>query len=445
MPRFQLEVRDASSVRVTSQMLVLAACLSAAWLYSAEVKAQQKSGADRFAVDLVTLKSGDRLRGALLGASADGTVSMAVQREWLKRSRPRFYEEATRFETASARLIATTLRDRIRVWQKQGGQSDALAAFLRLQLDDAENALKKLGDDAQGPSSQFVMLALPKSDITYHFVQPPNNRKIALLAWEERLKDVEQREASDLLVELKRRGLNPDVDTANLTARLPAEEQSDDQWAARQAIIEFHYEKKIEFQGMGQTLFRTGGEKQPGLDQLLPQLLPQLLEGQLAGQLGDLLNEPALRQQVPGANKSVGAAGLDLKPAIATAEQERVRGFRVARLDLQIAQGRARVTQQFVARLSNGQWKTIWQSDVTGDAAQARPEAQQQIKQDPQIAQALKLLESLSPGADQQVNVALKFGAATMDAQKKSDAQFYEFRYRFLQSLASPPLTWNNN
>ena len=102
MPRFQLEVRDASSVRVTSQMLVLAACLSAAWLYSAEVKAQQKSGADRFAVDLVTLKSGDRLRGALLGASADGTVSMAVQREWLKRSRPRFYEEATRFETASA-------------------------------------------------------------------------------------------------------------------------------------------------------------------------------------------------------------------------------------------------------------------------------------------------------------------------------------------------------
>ena len=445
----RLHVREVVLVRVTNCCFTFALWLAlcAGGLPSDNAEAQQKAGANRFAVDLVTLKSGERLRGALLGVSDDGSVSMVVQREWLRSSRPDFYERSTRNETAAGVRIATIRRDRIRDWQKEGSHLDALSAFLRLELEEAEAALDKLSDVKKGGvTSQFVMLALARSDITYHFVQPPANRQVAMLAWSERLKDVEQREVTDLVTELKRRGLDPSVDTANLTTRVPVEDQDASQWAARQAIIEFHFEKKIEFQGMGQTLFRTGtGGKPVGLDQLLPQLLPQLLQSQLADQLGGLLDDPALRRNLPGGNKPAEASKLDLQPAIATAEEEQVRGFRVTQLDLNLAQGRARVIQRFVARLPNGQWQTIWQADVTGDASQARPEDLQQIKQDPQLAQALKLLQNIAPGADQQMSTALKFGAATMDAQKKADAQFFEFRDRFVQTLASPPLTWKRD
>ena len=43
--------------------------------------AQNKVGPARFAVDLVTLNSGKRLRGAFLGIDAKGVVTMALQRD----------------------------------------------------------------------------------------------------------------------------------------------------------------------------------------------------------------------------------------------------------------------------------------------------------------------------------------------------------------------------
>ena len=56
------------------------------------------------------------------------------------------------------------------------------------------------------------------------------------------------------------------------------------------------------------------------------------------------------------------------------------------------------------------------------------------------MKQALDKVKSLNLGADDQIDQAIRFGAATMAAQQATDARFFEFRDRYLKHLDGPPL-----
>jgi hypothetical protein len=405
--------------------------------------AQRKKGLTRFAADMVTLKSGERLRGALLGEQPDGTVSMAVQRKWLEKNEAEMYRTVTETEAQAAARQSTQLRDRLRRWIDEQADANTLVAFLETELDRVDEQVDRLNDrPGGGLGTQFVMLSLPKNRLDFWFAQPPENRRVAGLAWSERLADVETREVGDLIEELKSKRIDPERDTFRLTDRVPGRAQSDREWAARQAIVEFEYGKRVEFQGMGSTLLRTGtGAKKIGMEQMLAEMLPQLLQSQLTNQLGglsDLLNEPGLggnRPKAPAPRKP------DLSKAIEAARQEKVRGFRVTQLELNINQKVARVVGSFVARMPDGEWVTVWSETVNGDATQARPELRERIEKDPQVAGVLKTVKGLGLGIEQQLGTALQFGAATMEAQQQADRQFIEFRERHLDRLDNPPLS----
>ena len=60
--------------------------------------------------------------------------------------------------------------------------------------------------------------------------------------------------------------------------------------------------------------------------------------------------------------------------------------------------------------------------------------------QDPQIRTALDLVKSFGLGGDEQVKLAVRFGAATLEAQKQADSRFFEFRDRYLHRLDGPVL-----
>jgi len=404
--------------------------------------AQRKKGLTRFAADMVTLKSGERLRGALLGEQPDGTVSMAVQRKWLEKNEAEMYRTVTATETQSATRQSTQLRERLRRWIAEQSDANALVAFLETELERVDAQVDRLSDrPGEGLGTQFVMLSLPKNRLNFWFAQPPENRRVAGLAWSERLADVETREVGDLIEELKTKSIDPERDTFRLTDRVPGRGQSDREWAARQAIVEFEYGKRVEFQGMGSTLFRTGtGAKKVGMEQMLAEMLPQLLQSQLANQLGglgDLLNEPGLGGNRP---KESAPKKPDLSKAIGAARQEKVRGFRVTQLELNINSKVARVVGSFLARMPDGEWVTVWSETVNGDATQARPELRERIEKDPQVAGVLKTVKGLGLGIEQQLGTALQFGAATMEAQQQADRQFIEFRERYLDRLDNPPL-----
>ena len=402
--------------------------------------AQKKAGPARLAVDLVTLDGGKRLRGAFAGVDAEGVVSMAVQRSWLKKTRPEMYEEFTRNETARAKAVLTGLRARIQNWLNEKPESNSLVTFLEVELGRVDGQLSRL-DDARGNAvtSQFVMLKFPRRKAKYSFAQSAENRRIALLAWRERFEDVETREAADLEEQLRDRGIDPATEIPDLADRLPPTGQDDDEWAARRAIIEFELADKLEFQGIGKALIRTDdGAARVGLEQLLPEMLPQLLQDQLGGQLADLLQEPGRRPQAVAA-----AATPDFSSAIREAERLKVKGFRATTVELNLQRKQANVQTRFVAKLSDGTWEQIWAHKAVGDPSKPRPDIQRQIENDPQVAETLKLVKSLGLGAGGQLQTAMNFGAATMEAQKASDQEFFRFLDRFVKHLDGPSLSWS--
>ena len=407
----------------------------ATFVSGANLQAQNRS-LSRFAVDLVTLKSGERLRGAFMGRDAKGIVSMAVQREWLKQNEPKYLEALLAAEKESALAADQELIQRNEKWIAQNPKQDLLIAFLKGEIDESKDRIQTI--NKTGVDAQFVVVRFPDNRIRSKYSQQPSNRKIALLAWQESYKDVETREAEDLAKALDQDGLELDKEVVNLSSRLPIKRQSDREWAARQAIVEFAFGEQLEYQGTGTALFRTGKEQQIDLAKVLPQLLQNTLKTQLGG-LEDLLNEPGLNGRRPAANRA--NARPDFTKQIAEATKMGVRGFRVTSLDLNPTAGRAAVTGQFVARMPNGKWETIWESTITEDATKARPGAEFQIKNDPQLKQLTSLLNGLDGGLDGQLNTAIRFGGATMEAQKKADTKFFEFRDKYMRRLSSPTIS----
>ena len=417
-------------------LLVMATSCLLPILAAKPLAAQKQKGLRRFAVDMVTLKSGERLRGALLGPGADGQISMAVQREWLKATRREFYAKHVKDETASARQSLDTLLMRIEEWQNEEPASNLLNAFLEGERDRLQRVRKSL--DEGELETQFVVLRFPRTRVDFWFTQPPENRQVAAVAWQEELKDVERREVRDLLKELNNDGIDPAEESVELGSRLPPHSQSDREWTARRAIIEYHFGKKVDFQGMGSSLFRTGNG-QPQVN--VAQLLPELLQSQVTSQLGDLLNDPALGLNPPRRKKP---AQVDYSKAIATAAREGAGSFRVTQLKLDLQRRRATVSGQFFARMPDGRWEPVWAKSLIEDASKPRPDLEERIRKDPQIRQALDALKSIGGGLDAQLNIAMRFGAATMESQQKIDGEFSRFRSRYLRRLDSPPLEWAN-
>jgi hypothetical protein len=259
-----------------------------------------------------------------------------------------------------------------------------------------------------------------------------------MLAWRERFENVETREVVDLEKQLRDLGIDPAADVPDLADRLPAARQDDGQWAARRAIIEFELAGKLEFQGMGKSLVRTdAGAAKVGLEQLLPVLLPQLLQDQLGGQLADLLREPGVRPR-PAA-----VSTPDFSGAIREAERAKINGFRVTTVDLNLQRKQASVETRFLGKLPSGKWETIWSHKAVGDPSKPRPDIQRQIESDPQVADALKLVKSLGLGAGGELQTAMNFGAATMEAQKAADQEFFRFLDRYVKHLDGPSLSWS--
>ena len=418
-----------------------------------DAPAQRRSSQSDLAVDVVRLRSGERLLGAVLGNLPDGTVRMAVQRNWLRKALPEFYRSVVADEAAAQRSIIEGLIERIDRWVSEvearpGRENELrqLLGFLNDQRQQLQQRLDRLkagngeGGVGKGLDTQFVLLELPRNQLASRFVQPAERRRIALLSWRERFREVETQTVDQLREALESRKIDvaDDGQLVDLSDRVPPEAQSEVEWATRQAVVEFALGQRLEFQGISGALIRTDGDA-PQVD--LAAVLPQLLQSQLTSQLADLLNEPGLGNAGAGKAKAAGTASTAaLGPAIREAEQFGRRGFRVTQLDLDLPRGQARVTEQFVAKLPTGDWKVVWSETVTEDARKARDGAEEQIANDPQVKQLLQIAEQLGSAGDQ-VKTAVRFGAATMAAQQTATARFFAFRDRHTQRLDGPPLT----
>jgi hypothetical protein len=400
-------------------------------------RADKPVAVTELAVDQVSLKGGPRLLGAVLGREADGTLAFAVRRAWLKKAHVKFYEQALRDETAETRAAFIELGERIAEWRKVRKNEKELEFFLDKEVERVEKELKALEAGTREEDAVFVVVDLPPAKIDRVLTQPPQRRRIAQAAWREGLADIETRSTTGLEHELKQKKIEPVDDPDALLDLLPPRRQNDAAWAARQAIVEYRFCKPLDFQGTGDVVVRSGDNVK--VDDFAP-LIGELLKSVVGGDsLEDLLGAPP----AGGGRKPTGtnpAGEKWLASAVKIADSEGVAGFRVTRVEQNLAAKRAAVETRFVGRLPDGSWKSVWQQRVAADASKPRPDVEQQIENDPRVRAALQLFKTLGAQGDEQVKLAIRFGAATQEAQKEADSRFFEFRDRYLKQLDGPVL-----
>jgi len=404
-----------------------------AWSFVGSVLAAEPAVTE-LGVDLVAVKRGPRLLGAIVDRASDGTLTVAVSRAWLKGAHPRSFEEYRAAETVEHRLALEELRDRLKEWQKARPEPKTLAFFLNKEADRVTSELARLekpgGDE---PEPEFLLVSVPAANAERVVVQPPQRKQVAVVAWKEGLARVESRSVASLTKELEQRKIDVAKQRVDLSDRFPIRRQSADEWAARQAIVEFQLREPLDFQGTGDVIVQTG-DKAPA--PATGELLMAILRSQLEGQLADLLAEPGAKPA-----KRDGESEGSIKKASTVAEKADALGLRITRVTPDVAGGKVRVESQFVAKLANGKWKTVWSHSEQQDPTKVDPDVVDRIAQDPQVKGALEAIKSSGiVGGDAALRQALQFGAGTMQAQQAADERFLEFRDRYLQHLDVPLL-----
>ncbi|REK27891.1 MAG: hypothetical protein DWQ45_16435 [Planctomycetota bacterium] len=389
--------------------------------------------AARLCVDVVQVKRGRELRGSIVARSEDGSLTIAVRREWLEENEPRMAEDIAA-EEAEARIAARqTLIERTESWLDERSDDVELSAILRDELAAFRKAEEQPQPAEDAEPSEFVLIDVAADDLHRVFAQPARRKQVGLVAWQTGLERVEELRLPRLEQQLEDEGIDWQNAQVDLSDRLPAVAVDDDRaWAARRAIYEYAFRKRLDFQGTGDFIVEAGDGQQPAG----PELLIGLLQGGLGNDLSDLVEE-ALGQ---GGNKTKPKQPAWLDAASKIAEERGLTGFRVTRMEHNLAQNQVTVESQFIARMPGGKWETIWLHTQTEQANGDRQGLEDRIRQDEQLAEALKVLESLGLQGD--VDTALQYGAATMEAQQTADDKFYHFKDRYTKRLTGPPLRW---
>ncbi|HSG71421.1 MAG TPA: hypothetical protein VLA12_13455, partial [Planctomycetaceae bacterium] len=265
------------------------------------------------------------------------------------------------------------------------------------------------------------------------YAQPAQNRQLALAAWKLNLENVETNSAEDLAEELQELKVDLTQLDLNLSDRLPARADGEREWAARRAIVEHHFWRSIEFQGTTGFLVEAGaGTDQPELMELLPKIFNQ----ELTRQLGDLLgSEGGVPQQKSD----------PIAEATKTADDKNVSAVVITRLDQSLAEQRVSVEKLFLAKMPGGEWERVRSIVTTVDASKPRKALEDELANHEQINQIRDAVKALGlPGGDENLTIAIRFGAATMEAQKTSEESFEAFVKRYVQELDRPPLILGN-
>ena len=382
--------------------------------------------AQRFCVDIALLKGGVELRGAVLSRD-EKELRMAVQRSWVAAKHPDLMKQIDEDAAQQQAASRDVLKERIEAWKVERAADTRLVAVLHRELAKLAQAVNPAGE----PDSQFVVVVTPADRVRKVFTAPTASRQVALAAWSERLERVEETALTPLKAAVEKKRPDWQAGQVDLSDRLPTgQPQTADEWSARQAIFEYEYRERLDFQGTGNFVIRVGeGAEKPDLKTLFAKTAADALQGELGGLGLDLGLDPAAQPNKPSDWQTT---------AIEQAKTRKLKGFRVTRIPKITGSGPATVTVSFFARRSDGNYRVLWSNELTTDPATIKPEALDRLQQDPQVQEIQKIASALSLGND--AATAIRFGAAVQASLDASETRFFEFRQRYNDSLDGPPL-----
>ncbi len=410
-----------------------ATCLLLLLVVEASSGQRPRVSPKRLAVDVVSVQRGPQLYGAVLAGNATEGLTMAVERSWLEKTWPRYYRDLAAGERALATAASEGLRGRVEQWRRSRNGDANLVLFLQQETARLHGAKE---DEVEKPASQFVLIELAADEVRNLYRQPPPQRRVAEVAWALRITNVTTRTVNSLRREIEKREV--DLSKApDLTDRFGSLPQSDTQWAARVALVEFRLRKKLTFQGEGEYVARTGS----GADKVdLTDLVNQIVGQQLGAQITDILGGAADKRPKKEAWRT---------KVIREAEYEGVRGFLVSRLQREFRRtekgftfpDEAVVELSFFARMPDRSWRVIWHHQEKRAAHAVDPRRVEEVAAAPRVRSVLEVVKRLGlAGNKKVVDRLMAFGAATMTAQEAANLAFQRFLLTHSKQLDGPPL-----
>ncbi len=378
--------------------------------------------------------------------------------------------------------IAEQLRDRLVPWMERRAETPSISLHLEQEFErvsdllaDVDEGVPVGGADDEGPVEPettdvvgepsvrrevgpWAVLAVPREAVQRSHRTAPHRRKLAMHAWNAGLRGVGYRSADDLGDDLR----DADIDTRLApaapwsTAVAPPEEpaetpfvaqlQSDDEWAARVAIVESALLDEFSFQGTGSTLIKTPKAGQAVNGQAL---MMQMAGGQYQDLIDELTQPNAFSRRAENQRRLTRN-----KTATDAADRAGRSGVRVTRVAMDAAARKATVESEFLVKSPAGTWLTAWKSSELRGFDDADPETQRRIREDPQVKNLLNggggALGGLGGllgggalgggGGGGLVEMAVQGGAASKSALDSVNARWEAFRTPYLDRLDGPPL-----
>ncbi len=380
----------------------------------------------RLGVDSVKIEGGKRLYGFLLSRRVDQSLVFSVGRQWLETTYPQLFAEWTALERDRFVQSRQQRVERLAAWIENRPDDRRLVSFLEDELTRfSELRLEDVG------RRKFVTIELPPSRYREIFSQPTDRRKIAGLAFQNDLDDVTTTPVSQLRKKLVELGVDVETENVNLSREVEATGESDRQWAARKAVVEYALRKQLEFQGTGSMLIRK--TETPDASALVAQMLGGGLGEDPISQLGAELGLPEFQKPK---EKSDGW----WKRATEEAEREGFCGVSITRLNQNTLSSTVTVEAYFFAMEKPGIWFQVVRFASQANAAEQADEQLKRIHEDPQVKSVLDTLKGLGLGNQGLVDQALRHGAATQKALQDATGQFNAFVSQNARALDSQPI-----
>ena len=386
--------------------------------------------AKKLAVDVVSVRKLGRMCGIVLDQD-EQSLSIVVRRDWLKESHPEFWNQHLADETKELESARDRIKQRIAEWREEykGDDARVIGEF----LDDNEKLLE-LDKPIDVSKLAFTIVKLEREQVGRVYAQTPEKHQLAGVAWTEKLEGVEHTSARVLERKLKKNKVDVAGYDLKLGNEIPPISESDEKWQARKALVEFGLLSRVEFQGTGTTFFQRG--KTPTAAQAMQGVLNG---GGIGGfsqidKLGKELGLPEFRDR----GNSDRDDNETIAPMIEAAEKANRRSFSVSILE----QGQTvKVKTKLYFRALDTRWYPIKEFSNSERLSDQKTEEIEGVKQDPQIAKMLKLMNQLGTGVDASIlDQAMRSGVATRKALAKSMSELDEFVDQYSFEIDNPPV-----
>ena len=383
---------------------------------------------NKSAFDRIILKNRKVISGIVITKDHDGRTLVAVSRAWLQKNETLYPKLASESEDLE-RIAYTQIRERVTELLKSRVEWP-VPQVLESELQRAEQWLEA----TDHPQSQLFFLSFPKSEILRVDSAGPSELRKAQWAWYAKLEAPESSSASSLTKLLDDEHLPWQSESPELGDRFPARPQEEKEWNARLALYQFSHVEPVTFQGTDNLMVYAKNRDAP-ID--MSKIVAQLMTSQLQSLLSELTGDPTSKSTT-----HVNSAWL--RTAKMEAGKMHLNYLRATSVAADPISGEVNVDSGFALKFPDGRWEAIWTARERQDANRQTQRSIDTIANDPQIGSLKKSLAALGLGENnEQIDLAIRIGAATMHAQQEIDMQFEKLRQRYMKRLDLPLLLWD--